>query len=166
MLTILQNRQHWLPSPILENWQVGTRAWWTRVPCEVPESSKLGYQPANFQNCQRGTQANFQNWQVGTRASWTRVPCEVPESRKLGYQPANMTGYNVDNFETFWKLAGWYPSLVDSGTSQGTRVQQARVPTCQFSKIGLGKPMLTILQNCQHWYPVLFFSELLLGCTC
>ena len=27
-----------------ENWQIGTRAWWTRVRCEVRESTKLGYQ--------------------------------------------------------------------------------------------------------------------------
>ena len=35
-------------SAYFENWQIGTRAWWTRVPCEVPESTKLGYQSLEF----------------------------------------------------------------------------------------------------------------------
>ena len=29
----------------------------------------------------------------------------------------------------FWKLADWYPSLVDSGTLWSTRAHQARVPS-------------------------------------
>ena len=33
-----------------ENSQIGTLAWWTRVPCEVPDSTKLGYQSGYFQN--------------------------------------------------------------------------------------------------------------------
>ena len=61
--------------------------------------------------------------QLGTRAWWARVLHKVPESTKLGYQSAN-----------FQNSKDWYPSLVDSGTSQGTRVHQARVPICQFSK--------------------------------
>ena len=61
--------------------------------------------------------------QLGTRAWWARVLHKVPESTKLGYQSAN-----------FQNSQDWYPSLVDSGTSQGTRVHQARVPICQFSK--------------------------------
>ena len=45
-------------------------------------------------------------------------------STKLGYQSAY-----------FQNSQDWYPSLVDSGTSQRTRVHQARVPICQFSKL-------------------------------
>ena len=31
-------------SASFQNTQIGTRAWWARVLCEVPEPTKLGYQ--------------------------------------------------------------------------------------------------------------------------
>ena len=34
---------------------IGTRTWWTRVPSEVPDSTKLEYQSAYFENRQIGT---------------------------------------------------------------------------------------------------------------
>ena len=73
--------------------------------------------------------AYFQNRQIGTRAWWSRVLCEVPEPTKLGYQSAYFENYHA--FGT--NYADWYPSLVDSGTSQSTRVHQTRVPICLIS---------------------------------
>ena len=44
----------------------------------------------------------------------------------LGYQSAYFENYHA--FGT--NYADWYPSLVDSGTSQSTQVHQTRVPIC------------------------------------
>ena len=70
--------------------------------------------------------AYFQNRQIGTQAWWSRVLHKVLESTKLGYQFAYFENYHA--FGT--KYAEWYPSLVESGTSQSTRVHQTRVPIC------------------------------------
>ena len=54
---------------------------------------------------------------VGKLVPSSGYQSEVPESAKLTYQ-----------FAYFKNSQDWYSSLVDSGTSQGTRVNQTQVP--------------------------------------
>ena len=90
--------------------------------------------------------------QIGTRAWWTRVLHKVLESTKLGYQSAYFENYHA--FGT--NYADWYPSLVDSGTSQSTRVHQTRVLICLILEIGKFVPGLVSSPN-SHGYSLFFF---------
>ena len=85
--------------------QIGTRVWWARVLCKVPESTKLGYQSGYFEK-KLMNQPSFQLFiQIGTRAWWARVLHKVPELTKLGYQ----SGYSLKR--------GWFLSLFSKNTS-------------------------------------------------
>ena len=69
-------KRDWWNSPLFnKNTQIGTRAWWARVPIWV-----------------FWTLFNKKK-QIGTRAWWAQVHCEVLELTKLGYQ----SGYS------YWK---------------------------------------------------------------
>ena len=79
--------------------QIGTRAWWARVLCKVPESTKLGYQSGYFEKKLMNPpsfQFIYPDWYpslVGsgtsqsTRAHQARVPIWVFFEKRLMNQP-------------------------------------------------------------------------------
>ena len=57
--------------------QIGTRAWWAQVLCEVPEPTKLGYQSGyslKMRLIQADSSASFQRIQIGEHTSELQSP--------------------------------------------------------------------------------------------